>query len=64
MTGGGTVGGKAAILTDPAGTIPEADVLVYTGPADKLIQVRRAARGKVKLILTAESDATPALSAA
>lgn len=57
-TGGGIVGGKAAILTDPAGAIPEADVLVYTGPADKLTQVRRALRGKAKLLLTAESDVT------
>lgn len=57
-TGGGIVGGKAAILTDPAGAIPEADVLVYTGPADKLTQVRRALRGKAKLLLTAEGDVT------
>jgi hypothetical protein len=57
-TGGGIVGGKAAILTDPAGAIPEADVLVYTGPADKLSQVRRALRGKAQLLLIAESDVT------
>ena len=57
-TGGGIVGGKAAILADPAGAIPNADVLVYTGPADKLTQVRRALRGKAKLLLTAESDVT------
>jgi hypothetical protein len=57
-TGGGIVGGKAAILADPAGAIPNADVLVYTGPADKLTQLRRALRGKAKLLLTAESDVT------
>jgi len=58
MTGGGTVGGKAAIMADPAGAIPDADVIVYTGPADKLMQLRRAARGKTKLLLAAESDVT------
>ena len=57
-TGGGIVGGKAVILSDPAGAIPEADVLVYTGPADKLTQLRRALRGKAKLLLTADSDVT------
>lgn len=58
VTGGGIVSGKAAVLTDPAGPVPDADVLVYTGPADKLTQVRRALRGKGKLLLTAESDLT------
>ncbi|MBW8840487.1 MAG: M28 family peptidase, partial [Sphingomonadales bacterium] len=58
MTGGGIVGGKVAVLADPAGPIPETDVLVYTGPADKLMQLRRAARGKTKLLLAAESDVT------
>lgn len=58
MTDGGTVSGKAAIITDLSGTIPAADVLIYTGPADKLMQARRLARGKTKLLLTAESDLT------
>ncbi len=58
MTGGGAVGGKAAIMNDPAGAVPDADVIVYTGPADKLMQLRRVARGKVKLLLTAESEVT------
>ncbi len=58
MTEGGTVGGKAAIMSDPSGAVPDADVIVYTGPADKLMTLRRVARGKVKLLLTAESDVT------
>ncbi|MBN8807136.1 MAG: M28 family peptidase [Sphingomonas sp.] len=59
MTDGGRVGGTAAVLRNPGDAAPaDADVLVYTGPADKLGQVRRAARGKVKLILTGESDMT------
>ncbi len=58
MTEGGTVGGKAAIMSDPSGAVPDADVIVYTGPADKLMTLRRGARGKVKLLLTAESDVT------
>jgi hypothetical protein len=58
MTGGGIVGGKVAVLADLAAPIPETDVLVYTGPADKLMQLRRAARGKTKLLLAAESDVT------
>ncbi|MES2095884.1 MAG: hypothetical protein V4459_03930 [Pseudomonadota bacterium] len=36
LTSGGTIGGKAAIVSDIGGPIPDADVLVYTGPADKL----------------------------
>ena len=58
MTEGGAVGGKAAIMSDPSGAVPDADVIVYTGPADKLMTLRRVARGKVKLLLTAESDVT------
>ena len=58
MTGGGTVGGKAAIMSDPAGAVPDAEVIVYTGPADKLMQMRRVVRGKVRLLLTAESEVT------
>jgi hypothetical protein len=58
MTGGGIVGGNVAVLADPTGPIPATDVLVYTGPADKLMQLRRAARGKTKLLLAAESDVT------
>jgi len=58
MTGGGAIGGKAVIVADPAGAIPDADVIVYTGPADKLMQFRRTARGKAKLLLAAESDVT------
>ncbi|MGN6817130.1 MAG: M28 family metallopeptidase [Sphingomonas sp.] len=58
MTGGGRVGGKVGIMTDPAGAVPDADVIVYTGPADKLMQLRRVARGKTKLLLAAESDVT------
>lgn len=57
-TDGGVVGGKAAVVSGVGDGIPQADVLVYTGPADGLSQVRRAARGKVKLIVTAESDTT------
>ncbi|HEX4694783.1 M28 family peptidase [Sphingomonas sp.] len=57
-TDGGTLGGKAVVVNAIGDGVPVADVLVYTGPADGLSQVRRAARGKVKLIVTAESDTT------
>lgn len=55
-SGGGQVGGTAAILRDPAGAMPSADVIVYTGPADKFSNVFRAARGKAKLLLTTETQ--------
>lgn len=58
MAGGGKVGGAAAILSDAGGAMPDADVMIYTGPDDRLGAVRRAARGKVKLILTAETELT------
>lgn len=58
MTEGGKVGGKAAIVADAKGPIPDADVIVYTGSADKLTQLRQLARGKAKLLLTAESKVT------
>ncbi|THD35258.1 MAG: M28 family peptidase [Sphingomonas sp.] len=56
-TDGGIVEGKTAIIDGTESGIPDAAVLVYTGAPDRLSQVRRAARGKARLILTAESDA-------
>lgn len=56
-TNGGSVSGTVATFADLA-AIPTADVLVYTGPADQVMQLRRGARGKTRLILAAESDAT------
>jgi|GEM_PF-1866742 len=53
---GDRVDGTAAILRDPAGAIPRADVIVYTGPEDKFSTVYRAARGKAKLLLTQETQ--------
>lgn len=55
-TNGGTVGGKAAILTGLDGKIPDADVVVYTGPADTLSRLRRALSERTKLVVVAESD--------
>ena len=59
LTGGGTAGGKAVIVTRSDGDIPSADVIVYTGPANDLMTFARKLRGKgIKLVLTAESDAS------
>lgn len=59
LTGGGTASGKAVIVTRPDGEIPAADVVVYTGPANDLMTFARKLRGKgIKLVLTAESDAS------
>ncbi|QDZ07140.1 M28 family peptidase [Sphingomonas panacisoli] len=55
-SGGGQISGTAAILRDPAGAIPQADVVVYTGPADQFTRVYRAVRGKAKLLLTTETQ--------
>jgi len=59
LTGGGTAGGKAVIVTRPDGDIPSAEIVVYTGPADSLMTFARKLRGKgIKLVLAAESDAS------
>ena len=58
ITAGGTLRGRAAIVSNPQGRVPHADVLVYTGPIEKLAMVRRNALGKAKLILAAEGDVT------
>jgi len=59
VTGGGTTGGKAVIVSRPDGDVPSADVIVYSGPANDLMTFARKLRGKgIKLVLAAESDAS------
>lgn len=57
MTGGGTFGGTVAVTSTFAGG-PDADVVVYTGPADKLMFLRRGLLPRTHLLLAAESDVT------
>lgn len=59
MTGGGTVGGKATIVTEAKGDLPKAEVIVYTGPDDNLMSLPRRLRGSgASLILLPQSEGT------
>lgn len=59
MTSGGKTGGKVAIMSDPKGEVPKADVILYAGPADAFMSLPYRLRGTgVSLLLLAESDAT------
>lgn len=58
MTAGGTTGGTVAITSEFGAAPPDADVVVYTGPADKLMFFRRGLLPRTRLLLTAESDVT------